>query len=60
VLFFGIVSTINTLYPKFFIFSPIEQYIVRVRLEDFVVAIAVLFTGSTTTEKRCFDKTIAF
>lgn len=40
------------LYPKIPLFSPIEQYIVRVRLEDFAVLIAVIFTAIQIFRKK--------
>ncbi len=52
-LFFaGLLVLLIPLYPKIPIFSPIEQYIVRVRLEDFVVLIAVLATIIQIIRKR--------
>ncbi len=62
-LFFaGLLVLLIPLYPKVPIFSPIEQYIVRVRLEDFVVAIAVVFTFVQILRKKArVDKiTLAF
>ena len=62
VLFFaGLLVLLIPLYPKIPIFSPIEQYIVRVRLEDFVVAIAVAFTFIQILRKKArFDKIVLF
>lgn len=57
-LFFaGLLVLLIPLYPKIPIFSPIEQYIVRIRLEDFVVLIAVVATLVQIIRKQArFDK----
>lgn len=58
-VFAAILILLIPLWPKIPIFSPIEQYIVRVRLEDFVVLIAVIFTGVQLLRKKVkLDKTI--
>jgi len=47
------------LYPKIPLFSPIEQYIVRVRLEDFIVLVSVAFTFIQIIRKKArFDKIV--
>jgi len=48
----GFLLAFIPLYPKIPLWSPIEQYIVRVRLEDFFIVVAVIVWGIQVLRKK--------